>query len=73
MVNDQTSCSKTLLHDFSIAEQKIAIAAKNVAEKIGGDVKQTEMELLSKLLKTSETKATKMELRFKFYLYIEMT
>lgn len=49
-------------HDHFVAEQKIVTAAKDVAEKIGGDVKQTEMELLSKLLKTSETNAPKMEL-----------
>jgi hypothetical protein len=37
-----------------LAEDSLTVAAKEVAEVLGGDVKQTESELLNKLLSPSQ-------------------
>jgi hypothetical protein len=39
---------------FFLAENSLTEATKEVAEALGGDVKQTESELLSKLLAPSQ-------------------
>lgn len=46
-----------MIHVFDLSyfiERQISKAVKDVAESFGGDVKQTESELLMKLLKTSQ-------------------
>jgi hypothetical protein len=40
---------------YFLAENSLAEATKEVAEALGGDVKQTESELLNKLLAPSQT------------------
>jgi hypothetical protein len=42
------------LQFFSLAENSLTEATKKVAEALGGDVKQTESELLNKLLAPSQ-------------------
>jgi hypothetical protein len=39
---------------YFVAEDSLTVAAKEVADVLGGDVKQTESELLNKLLSPSQ-------------------
>lgn len=50
---DERSNHLTII--FYLLEKKLTSAVKSVAESLGGDVKQTESELLSKLLDTAKT------------------
>lgn len=47
-----------LENSYLFTEKQIKSAAKDVAEKIGGDIKQTESELLAKLLDVSSLSKT---------------